>query len=171
MAVNVLPISLPGLGISLTMCHLPSPVMAPFAIQAVQNVIERMSFKRMDQRRAEAGDKTSVESMQRSSDDGSRAPMDPASQAKAQKEGEGNIMDEDHDKMHLTLVAKCHSELTRLTRSSNIHPGSESAPKLDLGRKTYIQSENLKALLEHAVSLERAARRLLVASLEEGSCA
>ncbi|KAF8594433.1 voltage-gated potassium channel [Ceratobasidium sp. AG-I] len=163
------PISPAGRVIFIVYALMAVPVMASFAIQAVQNVIERMSIKRMDRRRAEAGDKTSPESMPRSSDDGSRAPMDPASQAEAQKEGEGNTMDEDNDEMHSTLVAKRHSELSRHSRPSNSHLGSDSTPNLDLERKTDIQSENLKALLEHAVSLERTARRLLVAHLEEGS--
>ncbi|CUA74245.1 Outward-rectifier potassium channel TOK1 [Rhizoctonia solani] len=66
-----------------------------------------------------------------------------------QNESDSRSMDE----MHSTLVARFHSQKGGIGENTDVA----------------MNVEDLKALLEHAVSLERVARRLLVAHLEEGS--
>ncbi|CAE6447781.1 unnamed protein product [Rhizoctonia solani] len=114
------------------------PIMASFAVQAMQNVLERLSNRRMDQRRAHFGDETSQ-----------AAGEINFNQADLEK----RPTSESTDEMHSTLVAQFHSK-TRGNKTS-----ADMAMNVN----------DLQALLEHAVSLERVARRLLVAHLEEGS--
>ncbi|KDN36673.1 hypothetical protein RSAG8_10671, partial [Rhizoctonia solani AG-8 WAC10335] len=111
------------------------PIMASFAVQAIQNILERLSEQRMDRRRAQFGDETS--------------------QAIAEVQLRDKHGSDNHstDEMHSTLVARFHS------KKGGIEKNTDVAMNVD----------DLKALLEYAVSLERVARRLLVAHLEEGS--
>ncbi|KAG8735456.1 hypothetical protein FRC10_010480 [Ceratobasidium sp. 414] len=117
--------------------------MASFAVQAIQNVIKRTSTKRMNKRRAAAGDPTSPEY----STNGNSKTNNHASDA--ERNGHEQAMSEEIDEMHSTLVLRCHAS----------YAGSEVG----------MHEEYLKDLLEHAVALERTARKLLVAHLEEGS--
>ncbi|KAG9125493.1 hypothetical protein FRC07_007378 [Ceratobasidium sp. 392] len=119
------------------------PIMASFAIQAVQNIIQRMSRKRMDKRRAEEGDPTSPESPENGHSKANGHAAD------TEKGGHEKTMSEEIDEMHSTLVLRHHASYGK----------SEVA----------MHEQDLKALLEHAVALERTARKLLVAHLEEGS--
>ncbi|CAE6476460.1 unnamed protein product [Rhizoctonia solani] len=117
------------------------PIMASFAVQAIQNILERLSTKRMDQRRARFGDETS---------------QAIAEVQSGKQDLEKNSNNESRDEMHSTLVARFHSQKGN---AGSVEGDTDVAMKAD----------DLKALLEHAVSLERIARRLLVAHLEEGS--
>lgn len=115
--------------------------MASFAVQAIQNVIKRTSTKRMNKRRAAAGDTTSPESLTNNNSDNHAWD--------AEKNGHEKPMREEIDEMHSTLVLRQHAS----------YANSEVA----------IHEKYLKDLLEHAVALERTARKLLVAHLKEGS--
>lgn len=139
--------------------------MASFAIQAVQNVMERTSNKRMDQRRADAGDETSPESVRRSDKERSSEGGDP----EGGQQGGSKTMSEEVDEMHATLVIKHHAKIPRSQSQPNSSTRLDSTSDSISQTKPDIQNENIRSLLEHAVSLERIARRLLVAHLEEGS--
>ncbi|CAE6511710.1 unnamed protein product [Rhizoctonia solani] len=132
------PVSPAGRVIFIVYSLMAVPIMASFAVQAIRNILERLSEQRMDRRRAEFGDETSQ-----------AIAEVHFSEKHPQNESDSPSMDE----MHSTLVARFHSE------------------KGDIGENTDVAMnvDDLKALLEHAVSLERVARRLLVAHLEEGS--
>jgi hypothetical protein len=116
--------------------------MASFAVQAIQNVIERTSNKRMDQRRADVGDPTSPEVTKNNEKASGRASDDP-------ENNHEKTMREEIDEMHSTLVLRHHASYTKPEAS--------------------MHNEDLNRLLEQAVALERTARRLLVAHLKEGS--
>ncbi|KAG8718877.1 hypothetical protein FRC08_004165 [Ceratobasidium sp. 394] len=117
--------------------------MASFAVQAIQNIIERTSTKRMNKRRAAAGDPTSPESLPNGDPKTDNHALD------AEKNIHEKTMSEEIDEMHSTLVLRHHAS----------YANSEVA----------MQEEYLKDLLEHALALERTARKLLVAHIEEGS--
>ncbi|KAG8712754.1 hypothetical protein FRC11_014283, partial [Ceratobasidium sp. 423] len=114
------------------------PIMASFAVQAIQNIFERLSKQRMDKRQARFGDETS---------------QAIAEIRSGKKDLEKDLADESRDEMHSTLVVRFHSQTEDADKNTDIA----------------VKVEDLKSLLEHAVSLERVARRLLVAHLEEGS--
>ncbi|KAJ1300970.1 hypothetical protein OPQ81_003395 [Rhizoctonia solani] len=69
------------------------------------------------------------------------------------KDMENDPTNDSVDEMHSTLVTRLHSQTRGVKKSAEV--------AMDV--------EDLKSLLEHAVSLERIARRLLVAHLQEGS--
>ncbi|KAF8688616.1 Voltage-gated potassium channel, partial [Rhizoctonia solani] len=131
------PISPAGRVIFIVYSIIAVPIMASFAVQAVQNILERLSNRRMDQRRARFGDETSQATGE------SQLKNDP----------ENNPSNEPTDEMHSTLVTRFHSGTTDIKSNTDVA----------------MNTNDLKKLLEHAVSLERVARRLLVAHLEEGS--
>ncbi|KAF8594432.1 voltage-gated potassium channel [Ceratobasidium sp. AG-I] len=158
------PISPAGRVIFIVYSIIAVPVMASFAVQAVQRVTERISIERMEERWAQAGHKTSPESKQSSSDNESRAPTNPVSQAETETGGKGKATDLESHKTHSELVA---NHLSKLHQRSN--PGSDHISNQSFEQKTVVQTEDLKNLLEHAVSLERTARHLLLAHLKEGS--
>lgn len=136
------PISPVGRVIFIVYSVLAVPIMASFAVQAIQNVIEHISQQRMDQRRERVGNGTNSDSAtQLNSDDPENTPS----------------KEEIIDKMHSTLILQYHS------------PASPREEQTEGDKEVAIRSSDLKALLEHSVSLERIARRLLVAHLEEGS--
>lgn len=115
--------------------------MASFAVQAIQNIIEHISERRMDQRRERMGEGASPGSAtQLNGDDPENAPT----------------KEESIDEMHSALVLRCHSP-------------TPSQEQTEADEEVAIRASDLKALLEHSVALERLARRLLVAHLEEGS--
>ncbi|CAE6533692.1 unnamed protein product [Rhizoctonia solani] len=132
------PISPAGRVIFIVYSLMAVPIMASFAVQAIQNILERLSKQRMDKRRARFGDETSqaIGEVRSSKKDLERDPEN-----------------ESIDEMHSTLVARFHSQTGGIGRNAD----------------TVINIEDLKSLLEHTVSLERVARRLLVAHLKEGS--
>ncbi|EUC60623.1 ion channel protein, partial [Rhizoctonia solani AG-3 Rhs1AP] len=120
---DLAPVSPAGRVIFIVYSLMAVPIMASFAVQAIQNILERLSEQRMDRRRAEMGDETS---------------QAIAEVQLREKKSESNGNKESPDEMHSTLAAP-------------------------------MNADDLKALLDYAVSLERVARRLLVAHLAEGS--
>ncbi|QRV84630.1 ion channel protein [Ceratobasidium sp. AG-Ba] len=141
------PISPAGRVIFIVYSLMAVPIMASFAVQAIQNIIERTSTKRMDKRRAEVGDLTSPEAIK--AENAQSSPNGHTDESRDPENGQEKNMQEEIDEMHSVLVLKEHAS----------HAKSEVA----------LHEEDLKNLLEYAVSLERTARRLLVAHLEEGS--
>ncbi|QRW25725.1 hypothetical protein RhiXN_10802 [Rhizoctonia solani] len=131
------PISPAGRVIFIVYSIIAVPIMASFAVQAVQNILERLSNRRMDQRRARFGDETSQ----------------ATGETQLKNDPENNPSNEPIDEMHSTLVTRFHSGTTDVKSNTDVA----------------MNTNDLKKLLEHAVSLERVARRLLVAHLEEGS--
>ncbi|CEL54017.1 Outward-rectifier potassium channel TOK1 OS=Saccharomyces cerevisiae (strain ATCC 204508 / S288c) GN=TOK1 PE=1 SV=1 [Rhizoctonia solani AG-1 IB] len=132
------PISPAGRVIFIVYSIIAVPIMASFAVQAVQNILERLSNRRMDRRRARFDDQTTQVAGEALSE---------------KKDPEKGPTDESIDEMHSTLVSQFYSK----TRSEKT------------GTDVAMNTDDLKDLLEHAVSLERVVRRLLVAHLEEGS--
>ncbi|KAH7337786.1 hypothetical protein B0J17DRAFT_664258 [Rhizoctonia solani] len=138
---DLAPVSPAGRVVFIVYSLMAVPIMASFAVQAIQNILERLSTKRMDQRRARFGDETSQ----------------AIAEAQSGKQDlEKNSNNDSRDEMHSTLVARFHS---KPGGTGSVEGDTDVAMKID----------DLNALLEHAVSLERVARRLLVAHLEEGS--
>ncbi|KEP46386.1 ion channel protein [Rhizoctonia solani 123E] len=136
---DLAPVSPAGRVIFIVYSLMAVPIMASFAVQAIQNILERLSEQRMDRRRAEMGDETS---------------QAIAEVQLREKKSENNGNKESPDEMHSTLVARFHSQ-----------KGGADDDNTDVA----MNAEDLKALLDYAVSLERVARRLLVAHLAEGS--
>ncbi|CAE6475483.1 unnamed protein product [Rhizoctonia solani] len=135
---DLAPVSPAGRVIFIVYSLMAVPIMASFAVQAMQNILERLSEQRMDRRRAEVGDETS------------QAIADVQLR---EKKSESNGSKESPDEMHSTLVTRFHSQKGGNKDNTDVA----------------MNADDLKALLDYAVSLERVARRLLVAHLAEGS--
>ncbi|CAE7156995.1 unnamed protein product, partial [Rhizoctonia solani] len=135
---DLAPVSPAGRVIFIVYSLMAVPIMASFAVQAIQNVLEQLSEQRMDRRRAHFGDETS------------QATVETQFKEKNLERGPNNNFT---DETHSTLISHFDSQKGAIEEDTDV------AMKVN----------DLKALLEHAVSLERVARRLLVAHLEEGS--
>ncbi|KAB5589919.1 Outward-rectifier potassium channel TOK1 [Ceratobasidium theobromae] len=85
--------------------HQLSPIMASFAVQAIQNIIERMSSKRMDQRRAHAIDHANSESKLTQN---------------SKKDVENNLVKQEVDQMHSDLILWHHSRYQAVEEGTEV---------------------------------------------------